>query len=325
MFAVEPVLHGNAALAGEERESVYDRMLGDRIRLAPKAVLGGVLRWSPENDAVQQEMQAMPILRNVKGELTRVPEFSAVEIWAEEAFRGSARPGWTNLPNGLGPRGYCPLILRYRGQPVPTFALQVAMEMEKVAIDDVEVVIGSHIVLGKSKRIPIDDAGRMIVNFGAKFDRVTYDETLLVREQLDKKETPLHPPALFEKRVVLLGRTDSYVRIIDTPYGTKMAPSEIFATAVSTIHASTYPQRVGSWFDWMLIGLVAVAGFWLPRSKAGLATVLVIIVTLALGGCAWLVFRKSSVILPGVLIGGLAVWVLLLRVVAKKIQRVIAF
>jgi hypothetical protein len=231
-----------------------------------------------------------------------VPEFTAVEVWAEETFRGSARPGWTNLPDGLGALGTCPLVLRYRGQPVPAFTLQLAMETAKITIEEVEVVIGSHIALGKAKRIPIDDRGRMLVNFGATFDRVTYDEVLLV-----------------------LGRTDSYVSNFVTPAGAKTSPAEVFATALATIHADAYPRRIGAWFDWLLTALVAVAGFWLPRAKGGRVTFLVIVTTLVFGCGAWLLFTKSLILLPGVLIAGLALWVLILRLVAKKAQRIIAF
>ena len=65
-------------------------------------------------------------------------------------------------------------------------------------------------------------------------------------------------------------------------------------------------------FSWVLLALAGTA--WGDEISSN-----------ALGGGAWLLFKRSLVILPGVLIGGLALWVLILRIVAKKVQRVIAF
>jgi hypothetical protein len=51
----------------------------------------------------------------------------------------------------------------------------------------------------------------------------------------------------------------------------------------------------------------------------------VIVAEAALIAAAVHFYRSRSLILPGVLPLGLALWILLLRVVAKKAQRVIAF
>jgi hypothetical protein len=266
----------------------------------------------------------MPVLSKVRGDLSRVQEYTAVEAWAEERFRISRPPGWTNLPQDLGPVGRCPLVYRYRGQLVPAITLQLAMLWEKLIPDEVEVELGSHIQLG-TKRIPIDGSGKMVVNFGVKFARVSYDDLLLTREQLDKNETPMIPEANFTNRVLLLGRTDSFVRNVETPIGTKATPSELFSAALATIQAGAHPQRLPPWTEWVFVVVVAFASLWIPRSKATVLAILVILLEAALIGAAFLLCRSRFMILPGVLPLGLAVWVLVLRVVAKKAQRVIAF
>ena len=324
VIAVEPVLDADrGALAGEAREEIYEKMLHDGILRTPKLVLGGSLGYAPDAETAPP-LQPMPVLPRVKGELSRVPEFTAVETWAEERFRLSTKPGWTNVPNLLGPKGRCPLVFRYRGQPVPAITLQVAMLWEKVTLEEVEVVLGSHIALG-TKRVPIDEAGRMVVNFGAAYDRITYDELLLVREQLDRNEVPSRPADIFKNRVLLLGRTDGFMRNLETPLKTKATPAEFFSAAIATMQANAHPKRIGIWFDWLMVVVTAVLSVWLPRSKATVLAVLVILLEAAFVTWAVFLYRSTGTMLPGVLPLGLAVWVLILRVVAKKAHRVIAF
>jgi hypothetical protein len=324
-IAVEPVLDADrGALAGGDREEIYEKMLHEGILRAPKLVLGGSLGYAPDAETAPTKLKEVVVLPKIHGDVSKVPEFTAVESWAEERFRLSPKPGWTNIPDDLGPLGRCPLIFRYFGQPVPTMALQLAMMWEKVTPDDVEIHLGSHIQLGK-KRVPIDEAGRMVVNFGAKFERVSYDDLLLTREQVDKKETPMIPATHFSNRVLLLGRTDGFMRNVATPAGAKATPSEIFAAAVATIQSGAHPHRLPWWTDWLLVLVVAAASVFIPRSKATVLALTVIISEAALIAAAVLLYRSQNLVLPGMLPLGLALWVLVLRVVAKKAQRVIAF
>ncbi len=323
-IAIEPVLDTyRGALAGEDRVEMYEKMLHDGILRAPKLVLGGQLGWAPESNAVAA-IQPMPVIRKVSGDTSVLPEFTHVDTWAEEKFRLSTKPGWTNLPDAPGPPGMCPLLFRYRGQPVPAITLQLAMDSAMVTLDEVTVVLGSHIQLG-DRRIPIDARGRMQVNFGAAFDRVEFDRLILSREEIEKGGQPGLPATLFNKRVLFLGRTDASVRNISVPGDTKAAPSEVFAAALATIMTGAHPQHPGAWFDWALVGFVAFASLWLPRSRASRVALLVMAAEGAYFAAAWFAFQESLVILPGVLPVALALWVLILRTVVKKIHRVIAF
>jgi hypothetical protein len=267
----------------------------------------------------------MPVLRKVGGDLTRVPEFTAVESWAEETLRLTTQPGWTNVPGRVGPRGWCPLVLRYRGQPVPTMVLQLVMHMEKVTLDEVEVVLGSHVAIGKFRTVPIDESGRMLLNVGADFVRVSYDDLLLSREQLDRKEAPARPPELFASRIVMLGRTDPESRTLAMPGGRMVSPAEFIGTALATVEIGAFPRRIGDWFDWSLVGFTAFLALWIRKWRP-LASVFTTILLLACcAGGAWWMFHSRQVLLPALLPVGLAAWVLLLRLVARRIEKIIAF
>ncbi len=323
VLAVEPALDFERA-ASEEKDSVFEKMLRDHVLRTPKLVLGGRLGFPPDPDLVP-DIQPMPVLRKVRGDLTRVPEFTAIEAWAAEPLRLTTQPGWTNVPDRTGPRGWCPLVLRYRGQPVPAMVLQMAMHLEKVTLDEVEVVLGSHIAIGKSRTLPIDESGRMLLNVGADFTRVSYDDLLLSREQIERKELPARPADLFTGRIVMLARTDPEVRTIAMPDGRKVSPGEFIATAFSSIEIGTFPRRVGAWFDWTLVAVAAVLALWIRKWKPFWCITITLVALAWCAGGAWWMFRRDQILLPAVLPLGLAVWVLLLRLVARRIEKIIAF
>jgi hypothetical protein len=324
VIAVEPVLDADrGALAGEDRDEIFEKMLHEGILRAPKLVLGASLGLAAEVSPTTIPPR-MWVLPKVTGDASAVPVFTAVDASADDRFRGTTDPGWTNVPQPLGALGRCPLIFRFGGQFIPAISLQLAMLWEKVTPDEVEVVLGSHIIIGK-KRIPIDEAGRMEVNFNASFSRLTYDDLLLVREEVDTGQKPSQPVETLTNRLLLLGRTDSFVRNLATPAGTKTSPSELFAAAVATIQTDAHPKRLPPWAPWAIVGVVALAALWLPRSKATRLAITVILAELLFIGAAVALYRTQGLILPGVLPLGLAVWVLILRAVAKKAHRVIAF
>ncbi len=323
VLAVEPPVHFEHDAAAE-KDPVFEKMLHDHVLKSPKLVLGGRLGFAPDAEAVP-DIQPMPVLHKVHGDLTLVPEFTAVESWADETLRFTTQPGWTNVPGRAGPRGFCPLVLRYRGQPVPTMVLQLVMHMEKVTLDEVEVILGSHVAIGKFRSVPIDDSGRMLLNVGADFIRVSYDDLLLSREQLDRKEAPVRPAELFAGRAVMLARTDPGSRTLAMPGGRMVSPGEFIGAAFASVEAGTFPRRIGEWFDWTLVGIAAFLALWIRKWKPVLCVVITLGLLIACAVSAWWMFRTRQILLPAVLPVGLSTWVLLLRLVARRIEKIIAF
>jgi hypothetical protein len=307
-----------------ERDPVFERMLRDHVLRSPKLVLAGRLGWAPDSETAP-DLRPMPVLHKVRGDLSRVPEFTDVSAWAAEDYRLTTQPGWTNLPDGPGPRWRCPLVLRYRGQPVPGIVLQLAMHFEKVTLDEVEVVLGSHIALGKGRSVPIDEAGRMLVNTGAAFGRIAFDDLLLSREQIDRTDTPVQSADFFKGRVILLARSDPESRLLTAPDGQKIAPGEFFAASIATLETNAFPTRIDTWLDWSLVGFAAFNALWLRKWKPVFSLSAVVLILAGYAGIAFTVFNSRFLTLPIVLPVGLAVWVLLLRLVARRIEKVIAF
>jgi hypothetical protein len=125
--------------------------------------------------------------------------------------------------------------------------------------------------------------------------------------------------------MVMLARTDIESRTVTLPGGRMVSPGEFIGAALASIEIGTFPRRVGSWFDWSLTGVTALLALWIRKWKPR-ATVIVTVA--ALGLCAlgaWWVFHSEQLLLPALLPLGLATWVLLLRLVARRIEKIIAF
>ena len=325
VVGVEPVLaFERGVLAGGDRDEVKERMLHDGILRAPKLVLGGRLGWSQESNAIQA-VQPMPVLRHVRGDLRRVPEFTVVEAWTEEDYRLSSQPGWINLPEIPGPRGKFPLIFRYRGQPVPSIVLQLAMLWKKATLDEIEIVLGSHISIGPRLHIPIDDTGRMLVNFGVPFAHISFDDLVLARDQTDKGDPAASPLDVFKARLLYLARTDPSARTLTTPVGEKISTGEFTAAALATIQSGAHPHRISECFDWLFVLFIAAVSPWITRGKATRMALIVVTTEAAYLATTLYIFKAKLLALPLVLPLGLALWLLLLRMMAKRAQRVIAF
>src|SRR5262249_53360074 len=152
----------------KERQKLpqYEKMLRDSLLRAPKALLGAELGW-PEDPETIPTIGAAPLLPHVKGDLRQVPEWTVIEHQPKEDFRSAVTLGFTNIPERKHPLNATPLVLRYQGRIVPSFPLQAVLLWMKLSPDDVTVVLGSHIAVGSKLQIPIDDEGRMRVNYGA--------------------------------------------------------------------------------------------------------------------------------------------------------------
>lgn len=325
VLAIESALDfERGAFSGRERQPIFEKLLLDHVRRAPKLVLGGRLGWSQDAQTMA-EVEATPVVRRVKGDIGLIPEFTTVEAWAGEDYRLSSVPGWVNLPEVEPPAARCPMVLRYRGQVVPALVLQMLMMWEKVTLDEVEVVLGSHVAVGEMVRIPIDGGGRMAVNLRAPFNRAAFDDFILTRQQLDSGSEPQLAPWLFKNKALFLARTDAGTATVALQGGARVPAGELFAAALATIHAKAWFARVGEWFDWALVLVLAIASIWLQCARWWGALLVCAVFS---GGyfavAVWCAGAKLT-LLPGILPLGLVDMLILLRFALPKKLRAVLF
>ena len=285
----------------------YESILRDLILSAPKNLLGSELGF-PEDQSVIPALQEVPALRQVRGAVDRIPEFTVIERQATENFRLSSTVGFVNLPPVYERANSVPLVLRYRGQVVPAFALQAVMLWLKLTPDEIAVELGSHIQLGKNRRVPINVTGRMRVDFGAPRHEFTFDELILASEQAAAGTRMQVPLDQMKGGIVLLARTDADARSVPLAARRTGSRGELFAAAIATIQNESFIRRAPLWAEGVVVALLMLVSFRVPRQKKWLAVIvgflaLVIYVMLAMVVFSrWLVWLPATVPLGAVLV-----------------------
>ncbi len=278
----------------------YEKILLDQIHRAPRIVLGAQLGF-PDDPQVPPPWQEVPLLREVKGEISALPEFPLVERQPSEEYRLAATIGFTNLPAVHERYNSVPLLFRHHGQVVPSFPLQAVMMWSRLTPDEVTVQLGSHIALGPKRHIPIDAAGRMRVDFGMPRGKVSFDDLLFASEQADAGNPPVVDLARLKGRIVLLSRIDPQAQTIPLAARRNGSPGELFAAAIATMQAQSFIHRAPLWLESAVVVLIMALAFCAPRWTR-VATLAVAVVTLA--GYALIsmaIFNRWLIWMPGVL------------------------
>ena len=292
----------------------YEKMLRDQILTAPKTLLGSELGF-PEDPTVIPPLQEVPTLRNVKGAAGAIPEFTLIEHQPTENFRHSATIGFINLPPVYERYNSVPLVLRYRGQVVPAFALQAVMLWKQLTPDDVAVELGSHIMLGKNVRIPIDAAGRMRVDFGSPRGDFSFDDLILASEQTAAGRATSLPLGKVKGGIVLLSRTDAAARSVPFAARRKGSPGQLFAAAVATIQNQSFIRRAPMWAEAVIIAAFMLISYRVPRLKKWWAPLIGLVSLVAYAMVSMLIFSQWLVWLPAMIPLGAVLVFILLRVV----------
>src|SRR5207302_2095320 len=162
----------------------YEAIVPDFVQKLPKLLLAARLGF-PEDPSIVPPLESVPILQHVNGDAAKLPQFTVVESQPKEELRlaPSVAIGFTNLVGGPGITRKVPLLYNYRGEIVPSFALQAAILWFKLTPDDVKVDLGSRISLGDALRIPIDAAGNMSVDVRAPVTRIAFDDLVVAAQE----------------------------------------------------------------------------------------------------------------------------------------------
>lgn len=265
VVAIEPVW------SFPRRQAEDEKILAARALTVPKLLLGCQLGRTGLTAEAEKEVVAAtalpPGLREVRGDLSLLPEYD--EITARPS------PDLAVLAPELGPVNLgeaapraLPLLFRCRGRVLPGFALRAALLALQLTPDRVTVWLGSHIDLGGERRIPIDEAGRMVLDPGsaARVARLGLDDLLLLAN--GNAPEGLTPP--LKGAFVLLGRTDAAVRQIRASDGSLRAPAEWLAAGVQAIRKGQFVRPLRGWETGVIALLSALAGLWVHgRSRFG--------------------------------------------------------
>src|SRR5436189_3250737 len=233
VVAVEPILKWR------ERDKDQEQVFLDQAMRVPKLLLSAELTSTPDPDVQPSEI---PGFIHVSGRRGDLPSFTGIERQPDEDLRLISSTGYINLPAETHTR--VPLLLNYRGEVIPAFALQAFLTWARIPMSEVKIEVGSQIELPGGHRIPINWDGSVTVNPNlAKLARhFSLNELLLLAQQRQKNSSlaTLHDD-------LILARTPS------NPLG----PADVFAATIATLQSNRFVRRISVMFDCAVVLFIA--------------------------------------------------------------------
>jgi hypothetical protein len=236
LVAIEPVLQWPAS--AKEQEQIFI----DQAMKVPKLLLGAELTSTPDPDAPVAEIPGFP---NVTGRRGDLPAFSGIEHQPSEDVRILSTLGFINLPDDSATNLHVPLLFEYRGEVIPSFALETALLWMRFTPGEVKIDIGSAITLPNGRKIPIGPDGTLVINprLAQRARHITVDELLLAAQQHESgAATSIRLEDI--RAQVVIARIQSN------------AP-DLFAGAVAAIQTNTFVRRVSWIFDCIMVVIAA--------------------------------------------------------------------
>ena len=292
VVAFQSVLHWDDRLKDQEQ------IFLDQAMRVPKLLVGTELTATPDIESPVTDISGFTQVIGRRGGL---PEFAGISRQPSEDLRIISTAGFINLPKDVADETHVPLLFQYRGEVIPSFALQAILLWMRLNPSEVKIDLGRDITLPQGKKIPIRLDGTLLVNpnavRGAR--HLKLNELLLAAQQHENKSSSSQVEDIHDH--IVLART---------PQDQPEIP-EAFASAIATIQANAFVHRVHWLFDCVfVVALATVSGIARRFSRIDLVLA-AIAVSAAYCMTAIALVARWFIWLPGVLPLG-AVWLLAL-------------
>jgi hypothetical protein len=287
VLAIEPLLRWR------ERERDQEQVFLDQAMRVPKLLLAAELTAAPDPDAPSGEISGFTHVSGRRGDL---PTFTGIAHQPDEDLRLISTLAFINLPEEAASETHVPLLFQYRGEVIPAFALQAYLTWARIPLNDVNVVIGSHIALPGGRNIPIEADGTLIVNpNAAKLGRhLTLNEVLLLAQDRPK-DSPL--AALHDDLVLV--RTPTIIKPDDPAEIREARAAGVLAAAIATLQSHRFITRVSVGFDCAIMFLIALLTW--PALHARRVDVILGAIAFTAAYCllAFGLMARSGIFIPG--------------------------
>jgi hypothetical protein len=230
-------------LKWRDHEKDQEQVLIDHAMRVPRLLLAAELTTTPDPDAPGPEIQGFTQVTGKRGDLV---EFSGVGRQPSEEMRLIATAGFVNLPEEVSDGIHVPLLFRYRGEVIPSFALEAVLLWLRVTPGEVSIDLDSHISLPHGRKIPIRSDGTLLIspNASRKARHLGLGDLLVAAQQRD---TGRNPEMDSLRDQIVLARTPA----------NPLSPPDVFAATIATIQSSAYVHRVSWIFDCVILLLAA--------------------------------------------------------------------
>ncbi|HEX4641428.1 MAG TPA: hypothetical protein VH252_08585 [Chthoniobacterales bacterium] len=284
-------------LKWRETEKDQEQVFVDQAMHVPRLLLAAELTTNPDPDAPGPEIPGFTQVTGRRGDLV---EYSGIGRQPSEEMRLIATAGFTNLPDEISDGIHVPLLFRYRGEVIPSFAFETILLWLRLTPNEVSIDLDSHISLPHGRTIPIRSDGTLLIspNASRKAHHISLSDLLVAAQQRDTGNNPD------------IGSLRDQIVLARTP-ANPLSPPDVFAATIATIQSNAYVHRVSWIFDCVILLLAAaVVGKVRDISRVDLALG-AIAFTAAYCLAALAIVSRWLIWLPGVLPLG-AVWLLVL-------------
>jgi hypothetical protein len=284
VVAFEPILQW------DEKNKDQEQIFVDQAMRVPKLVAGAELTATPDLDAPVVDIPGFTQVSGRRGDLAT---YSGISRQPDEDVRLISTLGFINLPNDVADEIHVPLLFQYRGEVIPSFALQTTLFWMRIAPSEVKVDLGSAIYLPNGRRIPLLPDGSTLINPNAakRARHFRLNELLLAAQQHENKASGAGPADNIGDDIVLAR----------TPPRNSTPTDGIFAATIATIQSNSFVRRVSWIFDCVFIVLLVIAsGFVRKFSRIDIVLIAIAITSAyCLAGLG--LVSRWAIWLPGVL------------------------
>lgn len=183
-------------------------------------------------------------------------------------------------------------VMSFRGQRVPSLALQMARVGRKLQVNDIRVRPGREILLGKTQ-IPLDRDSKMLIKYAGGMGNINKVSAVDVL-----RENGGIPSKAFKDKLVLVGITDTGLgSAFVTPVHSAYQFNGIVLSALRNIWEENFLSRP-PWApraEWVWLGIIGLfVTFALPLLRARMALLLTLGLALLTLGGGWYLFLAKS-------------------------------
>jgi adenylate cyclase len=286
-------------------DAAMDQKFGDGLALLSTSITAAAAENLEHAQKFTDELAGnTKAITNIKGDPARLVGSDTgllpVQILAE-----SSHTGFVNSPPGTdGVRRHLPLVVRCGTRVFPSLVLQAFLQSKNLSTDAVEVVLGQHIRVKDAQKtwdIPIDDQGRMIVNYRRLDSFTVFPYAALVAKLSEHqgKEWPKEFPPV-EGQVLFVGQTAAGLSDLGpTPYDPLTPLVLIHANALSGILRGDYITRPDQRIviaAWVVLALLTT--LLLRHGSISVSILVSMLMIAAYVGAAFYLFQANSMHLP---------------------------
>ncbi|MBL9187003.1 MAG: adenylate/guanylate cyclase domain-containing protein [Opitutaceae bacterium] len=254
-------------------------------------------------------------------------------------LRSVALTAFVDTPAGAdGVRRTVPLLVRVKDQVYPSLALQSVLRFWNLTVADVRVRVGEAVFIeGKDvqRRIPIDAAGRILVNYRhiiadylARGLAPGHAQVAIGLHQkyVEHKEPGLPVPDLGGK-IVLVGLVAPGLSDNGpTPLSPETPLVFVHANIIGNILGEDYAHRANPFVVWGLALVVCIAGLrWLADTRLRSYATFLVGVPMIFAAIAFIAWQRTSLAIPLVApvlgFGALQAYAIGRRVLAEQRKR----